>query len=64
MVVKRGDSWCVVHGPPQKPGSKTDKPIGSVIKCYSIKEYGEEGARKRAEAMHKAIVISQSKRGG
>lgn len=53
-VVKRGDSWCVIHGHPQKPGSKTDKPIGSVIKCFPTRE--------QAEAMHKAIIISQIKK--
>lgn len=53
-VVKRDDKWCVVHGHPQKPGSKTDKPEGSVIKCFPTKE--------QAEAMHKAIIISQIKK--
>jgi len=51
MVVKRGEEWCVVHGHPQKPGSKTDKPEGSIIKCFPTKE--------QADAMHKAIIISQ-----
>lgn len=54
-VVKRGDKWCVIHGHPQKPGSKTDEPIGSIIKCFPTKE--------QADAMHKAIIISQKKRG-
>jgi len=53
-VEKRGDRWCVVHGHPMKPGSKTDKPIGSVIKCFPTKA--------EADRMHKAIIISQIKR--
>jgi len=53
IVVKKGDQYCVVHGHPQKPGSKTDKPEGSVIKCFSTKA--------EADAMHKAIIISQIK---
>ena len=55
-VVKRGSQWCVVHGHPQKPGSKTDKPPGTPIKCFATKE--------KAEAMHKAIIISEAKRAG
>jgi DNA adenine methylase len=54
-VVKRGDKWCVVHGHPIKPGSKTDKPPGSIIKCFPTKE--------EAVAMHKAIIVSQKRRG-
>jgi len=53
-VVQRGDRWCVVHGHPMTPGSKTDKPIGTVIKCFPTKE--------EAIAMHKAIIISEAKR--
>lgn len=64
MVVKRGDQWCVVHGHPQKPGSPTDKPIGTPIKCYSISEYGEEGAKKKAQALHTAIILSQQQQEG
>ena len=52
-VVKRGDKFCVVHSHPMKPGGK-DKPIGSVIKCFPTKD--------EAEAMHKAIIISQIKK--
>lgn len=63
-VVKRGDKWCVVHGSPQKPDSPTDKPIGTAIKCYSISEYGEEGAKKKAQALHTAIILSQQKQEG
>ena len=58
-VEKRGGYWCVLHGHPKNPGSKTDKPIGTPIKCYSIAKYGEEGARKRAYAMHYAIQKSE-----
>jgi len=50
-VEKRGDKWCVVHGHPQKPGSPTDKPKGSIIKCFPTKA--------DAERMHKAIIIRQ-----
>jgi len=59
FVVKRGEKWCVVHGHPQKPGSKTDKPEGAIIKCYP----GTPEGKKHAEAMHKAIIISKIKRG-
>jgi len=44
-VEKRGNKWCVVHGHPKKPGSKTDKPEGSIIKCFPTKA--------EADAMHK-----------
>ena len=54
MVTKRGNKWCVVHGHPQKKGSKTDKPEGSIIKCFKSK--------KKAEAMHTAIILSQKRR--
>jgi hypothetical protein len=60
-VEKRGGSWCVLHGHPQKEGSKTDKPPGTAIHCYSIAEFGEEGARKKAMAMHYAITQSQAR---
>lgn len=60
-IVREGNAyWCVLHGHPQKAGSETDKPIGSVIKCYSVKQFGEEGAKKKAESMHQAILISES----
>jgi len=60
-VEKRGDEWCVLHGHPQKTGSKTDKPAGTPIHCYSIAEFGEEGARKKAMAMHYAIQMSEAR---
>lgn len=56
MVKKVGPPnkpWCVVHGHPKKAGSKTDKPEGSIIKCFRYKE--------QAEAMHRAILASQAK---
>lgn len=56
MVIKRGNKWCVVHGSPQKAGSKTDKPKGSVIKCFDTKA--------EADAMHRAIIISKKERRG
>ena len=60
-VEKRGAYWCTVHGSPQKPGSPTDKPKGSIIKCWSIEKYGDEGAKERALKQHQAIAISQAK---
>ena len=59
-VEKRGNNWCVVHGHPQKAGSKTDKAPGTPIHCYSIDKLGEAEARRRAEAMHAAIVHSEA----
>lgn len=56
MVVKRGDKWCVIHAHPKKPGSKTDKPIGAIIKCFPTKT--------QADAMHRAISISEARRRG
>lgn len=55
MVKKINGRWCVVHGHIQKKGSKKDKPIGSIIKCFD----GTDSGRRKAEAMHRAIVISQ-----
>jgi hypothetical protein len=60
MVVKRGGRWCVMHSSPQRPGSKTDKPPGTIIKCYSIATYGDKGTRQRALAMHRAIEASKA----
>lgn len=57
-VVQRGSGWCVIHGHPKNPESKTDKEPGAPIKCY----YGA-GAKEKAEAMHRAIIISKIKRG-
>ena len=48
----------MAHAHPRKKGSKTDKPIGTVIKCFP----GTSAGRKRANAMHQAILILQSKR--
>lgn len=59
MVKKVGNQWCVLHGHPKKEGSKTDKPIGTPIKCWSIEEYGELEAKRRATRMHRAILFSQ-----
>jgi cation transport regulator ChaB len=59
FVVNRNGKWCVIHGHPQKPGSKTDKPEGSIIKCFP----GTPEGKSQAEAMHKAIIISKIKRG-
>ncbi|MEX2753977.1 MAG: hypothetical protein Q6365_001195 [Candidatus Sigynarchaeota archaeon] len=54
-VEKRGNKWCVLHGHPQKAGSETDRPAGSVIKCFNT--------AKEAYAMHYAIVKSEERRG-
>jgi len=61
IVKKMGDKICVLHGHPQKEGSKTDKPEGTPIKCYSIAEFGEAGAMKKAQAMHYAIAMSEKR---
>jgi len=53
MIVKRGNKYCVVHAHSKKKGSKTDKPAGTVIKCFNT--------RKEAEAMHKAILANKPK---
>lgn len=42
MIVQRGSQWCVVHGHEQKPGSKTDKPKGAIIKCFDTREEAKE----------------------
>lgn len=55
MVKKINGKWCVIHAHAKKAGSKTDKPKGSIIHCYP----GTPEGRKRANAMHAAIVISQ-----
>ena len=52
-VVKRGGSWCVVHCHP-------DGTPGKAIKCYSISEFGDQGAKSKAEAMHRAIQARKS----
>jgi hypothetical protein len=59
MVKKVGNQWCVLHAHPQKEGSPTDKPAGTPIKCWSVKEFGDDGAKKRAVAMHRAIQFSE-----
>lgn len=52
---------CVLHGHPKKPGSKTDKPAGSVIKCFPFSgEGGRDGAIKKAYQQHYAITKSQA----
>lgn len=67
MVIKKGNRWCVVHGHPRKTGSKTDKPKGSVIKCYRFEPGNAESeklAKRKAIKMHQAILISQQKQSG
>ena len=58
-VEQRGAYWCVMHGHPQNPDSPTDKPMGTPIKCFSIAKYGYNEAKRRAEAMHRAILSQQ-----
>lgn len=53
MIEKRGNKWAVVHAHPQKPGSKRDKPPGTVIATFDTKA--------QAQAMHKAIMASQNR---
>lgn len=50
--------WCVVHAHPQKPGSSTDKPPGSIIKCFPHTTEGHE----RALAMHRAIMAQETRK--
>ena len=62
MVKKKGDRWCVVHGHPKKTGSKSDKPKGTIIKCYPFDpkvKSSEARAKKKASAMHRAILLRQ-----
>jgi hypothetical protein len=42
-----------------KEGSKTDKPKGANIKCYSFAQFGKDEAIKKAYAMHTAIINSE-----
>jgi HK97 family phage portal protein len=55
-VIKQGNKWCVVHAHPKVTGSTTDRAPGTVIKCFPTKQ--------QAEAMHRAIQISQAKETG
>ena len=62
MVEKRGNAWCVVHGHPKKKDSKTDKPKGTIIKCYYFDptlKGSEARAKKKANKMHRAIMLSK-----
>ena len=57
--------YCVVHGHPQKKESVTDKPIGSIIKCYTYNptnESSRQEALRKARALHYAITKSQERR--
>jgi len=60
MVKVYSNRACVLHGHAQKAGSKTDKPKGSVIKCYY---FGKDGDRElcieKANQMHYAIMQSE-----
>jgi len=64
MVVKKGNAWCVVHGSPKKAGSKTDKPKGTVIKCFSFSpgnKASETKARQKAQGLHYRITHPDAK---
>jgi hypothetical protein len=63
MIILTKTAAKVVHGHPQKPGSKTDKPEGSTIKSYSFEKYGKAQAIQKAHAMHYAIMMSEKRRG-
>jgi len=54
-VEKRGEYYCVVHC----SGSDIGKPLKGG--CFSIAKYGETGAKNRALAMHRAIMVSKYK---
>lgn len=55
MIKKVGKKWAVVHGHAKKKGSKTDKPMGTVMATFTTK--------KAALRMHRAIIISKKRRG-
>lgn len=57
MVKKLNGKWCVVHAHPKRPGSKTDKLPGSIIKCFP----GTPEGKRKADAMHTAILLSQQR---
>lgn len=59
MVTIESDRACVRHAHKPKVGSETDKPIGTVIKCYSFEKYGKDNAIKKAHALHYAIILSE-----
>lgn len=59
MVKVYDNRACVVHAHPMKEGSKTDKPIGTPIKCYYFKDHGRKQAIKLANIMHYAIMMSE-----
>ena len=64
MVEQRGSAWCVVHGHPRKPGSKRDKPMGTVIKCYYYtpgSKRSNNAAKRKALALHRAIMAQRNK---
>lgn len=66
MIKKIGSAYVVVHGHAKKKGSKTDKPKGTVIKKYPFKpgsERSEAEAKRKAQKMHTAIILSQRRRG-
>lgn len=59
MIAKRDNCYCVLHGHPKKLGSKTDKPKGSVIKCFCGPNM--KANLKKAQGMHYAIRKSQKR---
>lgn len=61
MVVVTSTAAEVRHGHAKKPGSKTDKARGGLIKRYPFSKYGKKGAIAKAQAQHYAIVKSQER---
>ena len=59
MVKIYDDRACVEHAHAMKEGSKTDKPIGTPIKCYYFSAHGKEEAIRKANKMHFAISQSE-----
>ena len=63
-VEHRGNAYVVVHGHAQKKGSKTDKPKGTPIHSFKYTpgdKASETKARKKAYAMHSAIMHSEER---
>lgn len=63
MIKIEPNRACVVHGHNPKKDSATDRPKGSIIKCYSFADYGRKQAIEKAHAMHYAIAKSEASQG-
>lgn len=46
---------CVCHGHPKDVNIKGDQPIGTPIKCFSIKKLGIQKALEQARDFHKEL---------